>query len=102
MLEQKTVLSFQVTRNGHQAGNRLRFLSLLCTLLSMFLLSRSLTIYLCRRLIYCINALLLSLVASQVNGASKAIRSVLDPSVLTEQWNTDHLQGQAALIKDLT
>ena len=29
MLEHKTVLSFQVTRNGNQTGNRLRFLSLL-------------------------------------------------------------------------
>ena len=29
MLEHKTVLSFQVTRNGNQTGNRLCFLSLL-------------------------------------------------------------------------
>ena len=49
-----------------------------------------------------INVLLLSLVASQVNGVSETLRSVLDPSVLTEQWNIYHLQGQAALIKDLT
>ena len=28
MLEHKTVLSFQVTRNGNQTENRLRFLSL--------------------------------------------------------------------------
>ena len=67
-----------------------------------FLYNNIICVYLCSTFTYCINVLLLSLVASQVKDVSETIRSVLDPSVLTEQWNTDHLQGQAALLKDLT
>jgi len=53
-------------------------------------------------LAYCLNVLLLSLVASQVVGVSERLRNTLDSSVLMEQWETSRLQGQAALIKELT
>jgi len=39
---------------------------------------------------------------SRVADVSEMLKSILDSSVLREQWQVSQLQGQAALIKELT